>query len=453
MAERNKRMKNYESYMDRQRISSQLHERLLALEPPARRSGSWRRWGALAACCALIAGLGLWRLGSRQTPGREDPGTSAISGQEQPADDVPEITYRRETGGADAAIALPDGSFHREIPAEQLAALFTWEGESLDSALSALGWADYVLRGEAIYDGAGQLWLLTVTGRHPDGPEFTLELCPGSLPPACVVTPAQETTQVNGVPVSAWYGSWDRDGDGETEHVCESKFMAGDVGVCYENVDAPFTAQYGSASGAMGGAQKFNAMAVGRAIGSGIDLSGVMTAEDVPAWREESFSSLTQARQEEEFAPYLPTADVPGYGEFYGRLSWQDGSYNDLFVRWSRGYDDVEVDVCRCPQSQYALADVNAPEQYDVRLYDIPWSESVPEEYRGTVSSPTFRAEDMSLSVVQARVLDRDDAGEGRTVSIRFAVLHPDGTLVKYICKGLTAEQVWAMVEPTLANS
>lgn len=446
-------MKNYELYMDRQTVSASLHEKLLTLEPPARPSGGWRRWGALAACCALIAGLGLWRLGSRQTPGREDPGTSAISGQEQPADDVPEITYRRETGGADAAIALPDGSFHREIPAEQLASLFAREGESLDSVLSALGWTDYDLRGGVIYDGAGQLWLLTVTGRHPDGPEFRLELCPGSLPPTCVVTPAQSTVRVNGVSVSAWYGSWDRDGDGKTEHVCESEFMAGDVGVHYENADAPFAAQYGSADGALGGAQRLNAMLVGRFLGQGVDLSEIMTAEDVPAWREESFSSLTQARQEEEFAPYLPTADVPGYGEFYGRLSWQEGSYNDLFVRWSRGYDDVEVDVCRCPEKEYSTVDVDAPEQYDVRRYDIPWSESVPEEYRDTVYDPVFRAEDMSFSVVQARTLYRNDTGEGRAVSIRFAVLHPDGTLVKYICKGLTAEQVWAMVEPTLANS
>ena len=113
----------------------------------------------------------------------------------------------------------------------------------------------------------------------------------------------------------------------------------------------------------------------------------------------------------------------------------------------------MEVDVCRCPGKVHSPVDVNAPEQYDVRLYDIPWSESVPEEYRDTVSSPTFRAEDMSLSVVQARVLFRDDAGEGRTARIRFAVLHPDGTLVQYIGTGLTAEQVWAMVEPTLANS
>ena len=447
-------MKNYEMYMDRQSVSDSLHEGLLTLEPPARRSGDWRRWGALAACCVLAVGLGLWRLGARQTPGEDGPGTSAISGQEpQPVDAVPEITYREETGGAAADIALPDGSFAREIPAEQLTALFAREGESLDSVLSALGWTDYALRGEAIYDGAGQLWLLTITGRHPDGPEFTLELCPGSLPPSCVVTPAQESTQVNGVAVSAWYGSWDRDGDGKIEHVCESKFMAGDVGVHYESVDAPFTAQYGFAGGELGGAQKLNAMLAGRATGQGIDLSGVMTAGDVPAWREESFSTLAQARQEEEFVPYLPTADVPGYGEFYGRLSWQEGSYNDLFVRWSRGYDDVEVDVCRCPEKTHSPVDVDAPEQYDVRLYDTPWAETVPEKYRDMVYDPVFRAEDMSLSVVQARILYREDTGEGRTVSIRFAVLHPDGTLVQYICKGLTAEQVWDMVEPTLGNS
>lgn len=447
-------MKNYELYMDRQTVSASLHEKLLTLEAPVRRSGTWKRWGALAACCVLAAGLGLWRLSPHQISCGAAADGSAVAGQEpQPADAVPEITYRRETSGVAADIALPDGSFTREIPTEQLAALLAREGESLDSVLAALGWTDYALRGEAIYDGAGQLWLLTVTGQHPDGPEFTLELCPGELPPTCVVTPAQETVQVNGVSVSAWYSSWDRDGDGKTEHVCKSEFMAGDVGVRYENVDAPFTARYGSADGELGGAQKLNAMAVGRIIGRGIDLSGVMTCEEIPAWREESFSTLNQARQEVEFAPYLPAENMPGYGEFYGRLSWQEGSYNDLFVRWSRGYDDVEVAVCRCPEKGCSTVDVAAPEQYDVRRYDTPWSESVPEEYRDTISDPVFRAEDMGLGVVQARTLYRDDAGEGRKASIQFSVLHPDGTLVRYTCKGLTAERVWAMVESTLNNS
>ena len=447
-------MKQYELYMERQEVSASCHEKLLTLEPLVRRSGTWKRWGALAACCVLAAGLGLWRLSPHQISCGAAADGSAVSGQEpQPAEAVPEITYRRETSGVAADIALPDGSFTRELPTEQLAALLAREGESLDSVLAALGWTDYALRGETIYDGAGQLWLLTVTGQHPDGPEFTLELCPGELPPACVVTPAQKTAQVKGVPVSAWYSSWDRDGDGKTEHVCKSEFMAGDVGVRYENVDAPFTARYGSAGGELGGAQKLNAMAVGRIIGRGIDLKGVMTAENVPAWREESFSSLNQARQEEEFAPYLPAENMPGYGEFYGRLSWQEGSYHDLFVRWSRGYDDVEVAVCRCPEKRYSTVDAAATEQYDVRRYDTPWSESVPEEYRDTISDPVFRAEDMGLGVVQARTLYRDDAGEGRKASIQFSVLHPDGTLVRYTCKGLTAEQVWAMVESTLNNS
>ena len=35
----------------------------------------------------------------------------------------------------------------------------------------------------------------------------------------------------------------------------------------------------------------------------------------------------------------------------------------------------------------------------------IPWCDSVPEEYRNSVSSPTFRAQDMTREVVAARSL------------------------------------------------
>ena len=57
-------MKQYKSYMDRQEISPAVHENLLNLEPPKDRSGpSWVRYGALAACAALLIGVGAWRLG------------------------------------------------------------------------------------------------------------------------------------------------------------------------------------------------------------------------------------------------------------------------------------------------------------------------------------------------------------------------------------------------------
>ena len=55
-------MKHYNSYMERQSISSEAHEALLNLKPGKRRSARpWTRYGALAACAALILGVGTWK--------------------------------------------------------------------------------------------------------------------------------------------------------------------------------------------------------------------------------------------------------------------------------------------------------------------------------------------------------------------------------------------------------
>src|SRR5699024_4606407 len=113
-------------------------------------------------------------------------------------------------------------------------------------------------------------------------------------------------------------------------------------------------------------------------------LDHLMTAQEVPQWRSAEFSSLEEARQEAEFAPYLPTEDFSGYDEFAGRLTYQEGNENILHLRWSWGYDDVTIRV-ELPEGDTAwgnVVDVSAPETYDLRLYPIPWADSVPEEYR-----------------------------------------------------------------------
>lgn len=117
-----------------------------------------------------------------------------------------------------------------------------------------------------------------------------------------------------------------------------------------------------------------------------------------------------------------------------------------LFVRWSREYDNVEVAVHRDGYYSCNLVSPDQPETYDLNLYPIPWCDSVPEQYRETVSDPAFRAEDMSLAVVEARGREHDAGG----MTYSFDVLHPDGTLVSYRCDGLSAQQVWAMVAETL---
>ena len=55
-------MKQYKSYMDRQEISPAVHENLLNLEAGKKSARPWMKYGALAACAALIIGVGAWKL-------------------------------------------------------------------------------------------------------------------------------------------------------------------------------------------------------------------------------------------------------------------------------------------------------------------------------------------------------------------------------------------------------
>lgn len=67
-------MNYYKQYMDRQVLSPEFLEKL---EPCSRRPRGRRRWwGALAACCLLLAGLGLHMFQPAQTPPVEIPQTA-----------------------------------------------------------------------------------------------------------------------------------------------------------------------------------------------------------------------------------------------------------------------------------------------------------------------------------------------------------------------------------------
>ena len=468
-------MNTYERYMSRQVPSPQLHQVLMELgtAPRAVPRRSRRGWYALAACCVLA--LALWRLvpslGLARYPGPAGSAGPGVTGaqsapeQEELTKDYlvmpPEIDYQERTLETDlaASIALPDGNYNVALTQADIRSIFVPQ-EQADGApakgeerdwTQALGWEDYVLTGRATYDGEGQLFWLHIWGEHPCGASFTLTLSPDRLPPACLLEPGRGTSEVGGVAVTAWAQSYDQDGDEAVEHVCGSEFLAGDVGVRFENTDSPFGSEYGGQTDlAAGGARMLNALLVGYALeGEGLCLDGLRTNGDIPAWEERELPSLQAALEEAAFAPYLPQSAPAGYGDFYGRRSYQEGNYDLLWVRWSRGYDDVEV-LVRFPEDG-VLPETVDPEdrqEYDLSLYSIPWSESVPEEYRERVSFPVFRAEDLSLAVVEARGQEKDTGG----LSFDFEVLFPSGVTVEYRCDGLTAQAVWAMVRAAVEN-
>ena len=456
-------MKQYKSYMDRQEISPAVHENLLNLEAGKKSARPWMKYGALAACAALIIGVGAWRLTSSDPGGQtaQDalyPGIKDCYGPgEIPPDSATQppllhLDYGKAERSSDVAysIALPEGSFSRNLTKEDLISLFG-EGNPLNTQL---GWEDAEISGSFFFTAEGKPWEGTVTGRRitGSGNDFyaVLTLAPDALPLRCTVSPADGVTQCWGVEVTGRYGGAYGEGSEQNAREVwlpesrEVEFLAHGVGFRLR-----VYGQEGEGEHVETLVSRFVRYAIAD---GGVDLSCLIVApEDIPAWREESFSTLAQARQEADFAPYLPAAEpeddsaYAGNKDFYGRLSYQEGSQNRLFVRWSRGYDNVEVAVYREGYHSYHLVSPDAPETYDLGLYPIPWCDSVPEEHRETVSHPAFRAEDMSLAIVEARGREHDTGG----MTYSFDVLHPDGTVVSYRCDGLTAQQVWAMVEET----
>ena len=481
-------MKYYISYMDRQAVSPGLHQRLeglTAAKPP--RPALWKRLGALAACAAVLAGVGLLRPGAptvQRSAGQFAAGYTPLFGEKDtvaPGDSfvvagpedggklefpmVPAIDYRQLSTEAatatDAARIYDPGAFYVSLAKGDIQTIF-WGPEGKPPAEHPkleqgdlpwmLFWEGYTLQGSARYSGQGRLTEVVITGTR-DEFSFTLALAPDMLPFSCAVYTDGESTDVLGTPVTAWSLPSAQPEGADPLWCCGSQFMAGEVGVRFVNTGAPLqVGDGGGADMALGGSCAFNALFVRQALTGGLYLDHLLANDNIPAWREEDFATLDQARQEAEFAPYLPTAAPEDYAaytgnkDFCGHLSYQEGAQNTLWVRWSRGYDDVEVRVYRARNLSCAMADPDNPASYDLRLYDIPWSESVPQAYRESVNNPTFRAEDMSLALVEARGRVKDTGA----IRYSFQVLHPDGTVVAYCCDGLTAQQVWAMVEETL---
>ena len=302
-------MKYYKTYLDRQEISPAVHEKLLDLEPPGRRSVPWLKYGALAACAALILGVGAWKLAPGPSPvqyssvGDSSDREEVIYGQPGLASDsssfvvdshiesegemmfyaMPAIFYQDITGQSEAAASrvYAPGAFAVDLTKGDVQKLF-WgpdgKPENTDYDLPwALYWDGYTLHGHAWYDGQGELMELTLWGEKGRA-EFELELRLGALPFTCCVDMdrGDKISEFNGVQVAGWSKVYDRDGDGLDDYICGSEFMTkNDIGV-------RFTSQNnGKAEDGVDGEAWFNTLFVRQALISdgGLYLDHLLTAE------------------------------------------------------------------------------------------------------------------------------------------------------------------------------
>lgn len=218
-------MNYYKQYMDRQTLSPEFLEKL---ERRGRRPrGRWRRWGALAACCLLLAGLGLHMSRPAQTTPVELPQTAEPAPEKGKQLTMPQLAFQDNT----AKRVLEDTAPVASPPAPALEPTLAPEanrGEQ-DRAVVAeqfggeipeiLGWEEFEVLSRAGDPGADYLY---VSGQAQD---FTFDLAvqEGKIPD--LAPEGGEITEFCGVEIA---------GVKQTEDLYEVSFLTPEeVGVYY----------------------------------------------------------------------------------------------------------------------------------------------------------------------------------------------------------------------------
>ena len=151
---------------------------------------------------------------------------------------------------------------------------------------------------------------------------------------------------------------------------------------------------------------------------------------------------LAQAREDAVLGAYVPTALPAGYAFEEGHRVTESQEPN-LTLCWTRGMDSITLHLERTANPP-ATVDVEETESYDQRLYEVPYGETVPEEYRQTFDNPVFAVEDFNLEIVKSRMKSYDDQGDTDTPRGNFSVLYEGGVLIRFNGRG-TAEEIWEM--------
>lgn len=232
-------MKSYKSYMDRITVSPALHEKLQNPVEPKKTRPPWRKYGVLAACLALVLGVGIYRVAqwhaleenfrfdseppmqtsseaidlAPEDPDYAEPGMKTLGGyevQEQIAGvDVttyhilPWIDYGTVSGETATAAMfdwdIPKGSTRRDLSREEIAALLGGE----DVLSTHLDWDSYQLTGWAAWYEDGSFWGAYLNGWAGPLDHFEFAVTAGTLPPTCIVLPGSAEQDIWGVMVTA----------------------------------------------------------------------------------------------------------------------------------------------------------------------------------------------------------------------------------------------------------
>ncbi len=161
---------------------------------------------------------------------------------------------------------------------------------------------------------------------------------------------------------------------------------------------------------------------------------------DSPAKKEQAFI-VAEAKEISRLASYLPDALPEDLMETALFEDQENLSVSYLSSDYSR---QIQLTLRDFSQQIPVPVDPSQPETYDLRLYPQPYTDSVPEELAAQVNDPLFRVEDITLSLVEARVFDPNEGSQYRG---NFRILFSDGVVATLNVTGVPAEEIYEIIE------
>lgn len=416
-------MKNEDLFCALDGVSDELL--LRSMKKPRRRRAWTIAAAGVAACLCLLAAGRIFRQPQKLTaqPQASDAQLAAPDNRQETdelpqtqlvaLEELPRLQFAEVSGEflTTMDISFPNGWFIRTPDADAIAGIWgmtadTLQWEGFDASACAL-------QGEIIYDGAGKVWKIHLSGAYAGG-SFTIQLAPEHMPANCLTVEPTTRSEVHGTAVAASHYS-----GGNGENYCV-EFLRGSgetaVGVRIE-------AQWPTETAA---AEELLTRLVSQSLRQEGTLSvAQFHTDDVPEWRAEALTEA-QARAETGFGQYLPQTLPAG---FRFRSAWRElGEGRDyLSIDYeTNSYDYLWLTVDKCADLA-TLVSADELARYDRRPYFGADAENAPEEYWDTIDRAIFRAEELSWDVIAARTTQSDD----RAYYASFGVLYPDGTVVQ----------------------
>lgn len=187
----------------------------------------------------------------------------------------------------------------------------------------------------------------------------------------------------------------------------------------------------------------------------------------------QNYDTLEDLRSavDEKFLPYLPTT-LMDHDEFRGYWRRNNEEYESVDVRWDKPWviegsyarfsysGDIDVKWPLVAMGLPEITDVTDRESYDFREHPGLKFPDGSQGYEGIYEKlycPTFRAKDASLDLIKSRIYQVDPGNEidgypEATTECRFQLLHDNNVLVNYLFQGMTAEEIWKVVQETIPS-